>query len=146
MIAAKKSPLSRRRSALCSIRSAPCSRSIPKDRIPDLLNETFKALNGTADNLSVLSDSASRLAADFNSTAEQSRTLIEDSRPLLDGQPRVHRLHPDMGPQPGRHHRSAQHERSAVAAPPARELARGGRRGLALANQVKPTLKPVLLG
>ena len=61
-------------------------KSIPKERIPDLLNETFKALNGTADNLSTLSDSASRLSADFKGAADQSRTLIEDSRPLLDGQ------------------------------------------------------------
>ena len=61
-------------------------KSIPKERIPDLLNETFKALNGTADNLSTLSESASRLSADFKGAADQSRTLIEDSRPLLDGQ------------------------------------------------------------
>lgn len=61
-------------------------KSIPKERIHDLLQETFKALNGTADNLSVLADSASRLAADFNSSGDQARTLIEDSRPLLDGQ------------------------------------------------------------
>lgn len=61
-------------------------KSIPKDRIPALLDETFKALNGTADNLSTLADSASRLAADFNGSAGQSRTLIEDGRPLLDGQ------------------------------------------------------------
>jgi len=61
-------------------------KSIPKDRIPALLNETFKALNGTADNLSTLADSASRLTADLNGVAGQSRTLIEDSSPLLDGQ------------------------------------------------------------
>ena len=61
-------------------------KSIPKDRIPDLLQESFKALNGTADNLSTLADSASRLAADFNGSGDQTRTLIEDSRPLLDGQ------------------------------------------------------------
>ena len=29
-------------------------KSIPRERIPDLLNETFKALNGTADNLSAV--------------------------------------------------------------------------------------------
>jgi ABC-type transporter Mla subunit MlaD len=60
--------------------------SIPKERIPALLDETFKALNGTADNLSTLADSASRLTADLNGVADQARTLIEDSRPLLDGQ------------------------------------------------------------
>ena len=61
-------------------------KSIPKDRIPDLLEESFKALNGTADNLAALADSTSRLSADFNSSGQQARTLIEDSRPLLDGQ------------------------------------------------------------
>lgn len=61
-------------------------KSIPKDRIPDLLDESFKALNGTADNLATLADSASRLSADFNKSGDQARTLIEDSRPLLDGQ------------------------------------------------------------
>ncbi|KAA0102767.1 MCE family protein [Mycolicibacterium sp. P1-5] len=61
-------------------------KSIPKDRIPDLLEESFKALNGTADNLATLADSTSRLSADFNKSGDQARTLIEDSRPLLDGQ------------------------------------------------------------
>ncbi|AKK27782.1 MCE family protein [Mycobacterium sp. EPa45] len=61
-------------------------KSIPTQRIPDLLNSTYQALNGAGDDLTTLNDSASRLAADFNATADQTRTLVEDSRPLLDGQ------------------------------------------------------------
>lgn len=61
-------------------------KSIPTKRIPDLLNSTYQALNGAGDDLTTLNDSASRLAADFNATADQTHTLIEDSRPLLDGQ------------------------------------------------------------
>lgn len=61
-------------------------KSIPKERLTDLLDNAFKGLNGAGDDLTTLNDSASRLAADFNSTADQTRTLVEDSRPLLDGQ------------------------------------------------------------
>lgn len=61
-------------------------KSIPTQRIPDLLNSTYQALNGAGDDLTTLNDSASRLAADFNATADQTHTLVEDSRPLLDGQ------------------------------------------------------------
>ncbi|MCV7175671.1 MCE family protein [Mycolicibacterium sphagni] len=61
-------------------------KSIPTERIPDLLNSTYKAFNGAGDDLTTLNDSASKLAADFSGTADQTRTLVEDSRPLLDGQ------------------------------------------------------------
>jgi virulence factor Mce-like protein len=61
-------------------------KSIPKDRLTALLDNAFKGLNGAGDDLSTLTDSASRLAADFNGTADRARTLVEDSRPLLDGQ------------------------------------------------------------
>ncbi|WP_445165517.1 MCE family protein [Mycolicibacterium sp. Dal123E01] len=61
-------------------------KSIPTDRIPDLLNNSYKALNGAGDDLTTLNDSASRLAADFSGAADRTRTLVEDSRPLLDGQ------------------------------------------------------------
>ncbi|MBB3603691.1 virulence factor Mce-like protein [Mycolicibacterium sp. BK556] len=61
-------------------------KSIPTARIPDLLNSTYQAFNGAGDDLTTLNDSASKLAADFSGTADQARTLVEDSRPLLDGQ------------------------------------------------------------
>ncbi|MEZ0341090.1 MCE family protein [Mycobacterium sp. pV006] len=60
--------------------------SIPKGSLSDLLDESFAALNGTGHDLGALFDSSARLAADLNATGERSRTLIDDSRPLLDGQ------------------------------------------------------------
>ena len=119
-------------------------KSIPKDRLPALLDETFKALNGTADDLGTLVDSASRLTAELNGVADQSRTLIEDSRPLLDGQLASTDSHPHVGAQPGRRHRATDHQRPADAAPswPTGPVPPTRRR--ALLNQIKPTL-PVLL-
>jgi phospholipid/cholesterol/gamma-HCH transport system substrate-binding protein len=61
-------------------------KSIPKDRLTALLNNAFKGLNGAGDDLTTLMNSSSRLAADFSATADQTRALVEDSRPLLDGQ------------------------------------------------------------
>ncbi len=60
--------------------------SIPTGKLTDLLDESFKALNGTGDDLGSLFDSSSRLAADLNGAADNARALIDDSRPLLDGQ------------------------------------------------------------
>lgn len=60
--------------------------SIPTGKLGGLLDESFKALNGTGDDLGALFDASGRLAAGFNGAAEDTRTLIEDSRPLLDGQ------------------------------------------------------------
>ena len=60
--------------------------SIPKDRLSDLLNNAFKGLNGSGDDLSTLLDSSSKLVGDFNGVADKASTLIDDSRPLLDGQ------------------------------------------------------------
>ena len=61
-------------------------KSIPTDRLTDLLSSAYKGLNGAGDDLTTLNDSASQLAADFSGAADQTRTLVEDSRPLLDGQ------------------------------------------------------------
>ena len=61
-------------------------KSIPTDRLTDLLSNAYKGLNGAGDDLTTLNDSASKLAADFSGAADQARTLVEDSRPLLDGQ------------------------------------------------------------
>lgn len=60
--------------------------SIPKDKISPLLDETFKAFNGTGYDSASLLDSSSKLIRDANGASDQSRTLITDSRPLLDGQ------------------------------------------------------------
>ncbi|BBX17837.1 virulence factor Mce [Mycolicibacterium duvalii] len=60
--------------------------SIPKGSLRGLLDESFIALNGTGHELGSLFDSSARLAGDANAAAAQTRTLIDDSRPLLDGQ------------------------------------------------------------
>ena len=60
--------------------------SIPKEKLAKLLDESFKGLNGAADDLSMLFDSTSRLSNDFNATADRTKTLIDDGKPLLDGQ------------------------------------------------------------
>ncbi|MHA3020687.1 MCE family protein [Mycobacterium sp. BMJ-28] len=60
--------------------------SIPKDKIRPLLDETFKGFNGAGPDIGSLLDSSSRLITDANAAADQTRTLIDDSGPLLDGQ------------------------------------------------------------
>jgi virulence factor Mce-like protein len=60
--------------------------SVPKEKISPLLDETFKAFNGSGYDFGSLLDSSSRLIGDVNGVAEQSRSLIDDSGPLLDGQ------------------------------------------------------------
>jgi phospholipid/cholesterol/gamma-HCH transport system substrate-binding protein len=60
--------------------------SVPKDKVSALLDETFKGLNGSAYDLGSLLDSSSRVAGDMNAAGDQSHALLDDSRPLLDGQ------------------------------------------------------------
>jgi phospholipid/cholesterol/gamma-HCH transport system substrate-binding protein len=60
--------------------------SIPKQRLGDLLDESFKAFNGAGPDVESLVDSSSKLAADLNGVAERTGTLIEDAVPLLDSQ------------------------------------------------------------
>lgn len=60
--------------------------SIPKDRLSDLLDESYRAFNGAGFDLGSLTDSATRVAADANRIAERTRTLIDDSSPMLDAQ------------------------------------------------------------
>ncbi|RAV03189.1 MCE family protein [Mycolicibacter senuensis] len=60
--------------------------SIPTGKLGVVLDESFKALNGTGNDLGALFESSSRLAADLNGIAESTRSLIDDSRSLLEGQ------------------------------------------------------------
>lgn len=60
--------------------------SVPKTKISGLLDETFKAFNGSGYDVGSLLDSSAQLIGDVNANAERSRDLIDDSRPLLDGQ------------------------------------------------------------
>ena len=61
-------------------------KSIPKDRISDLLDESYKAFNGAGDDFQSLLDSSSSITNYLNDVSDQSRTLIDDTGPLLDSQ------------------------------------------------------------
>lgn len=60
--------------------------SIPEGRFADLLDESYKAFNGIGPDFQSLLDSASKLTADVNGVSDQTRSLIDDSGPLLDSQ------------------------------------------------------------
>lgn len=60
--------------------------SFPKEKLSQLLDETFTGFNGSSYDLGSLFDSSSRISADANSIADRTRTLTEDSGPLLDSQ------------------------------------------------------------
>ncbi len=60
--------------------------SIPKEKLGTLLDESFKGLNGSGDDLAALFDSTSVVARDFNKVSDRARTLVDDARPLFDGQ------------------------------------------------------------
>ena len=61
-------------------------KSIPKDKVRQLLDESFQGFNGAGYDFGSLFDSSSKLAADLNGVSDRSRTLVEDSAPLLDSQ------------------------------------------------------------
>ncbi len=61
-------------------------RSIPKDRLGELLNESSKGLDGAGYDLGSLFDSSERFATALNGVSEQTRDLMEQSAPLLDSQ------------------------------------------------------------
>ena len=60
--------------------------SIPKGRLSDLLDESFKGFNGAGYDFGSLFDSTARLSGDLNSVADRARTLTEDTVPLLNSQ------------------------------------------------------------
>ncbi len=61
-------------------------KSLPKNKIGQLLDESFQAFNGAGYDFGSLADSSSRISADANSIADRTRTLTEDTGPLLDSQ------------------------------------------------------------
>jgi virulence factor Mce-like protein len=61
-------------------------KSLPKNKIGQLLDESFQAFNGAGYDLGSLSDATSRISTDANSVVERTRALTEDSGPLLDSQ------------------------------------------------------------
>ncbi|MDI3315379.1 MAG: MlaD family protein [Mycobacterium sp.] len=60
--------------------------SIPKNKLGQLLDESFQGFNGSGYDLGSLLDSSAQLSHDANGVAERTRALTEDVGPLLDSQ------------------------------------------------------------
>jgi virulence factor Mce-like protein len=60
--------------------------TIPKDKLSQLLDESFNAFNGTGYDFGSLLDSASTITRDANAVSDHTRRLIDDSGPFLDAQ------------------------------------------------------------
>jgi virulence factor Mce-like protein len=60
--------------------------SIPKTKLGQLLDETFQGFNGTGYDLGSLIDSGATISRDANGVVDRTRTLTEDTGPLLDSQ------------------------------------------------------------
>lgn len=60
--------------------------TIPKDRLSQLLDESFNAFNGTGYDFGSLLDSSSTITRDANAVSDQTRRLIDDAGPFLDAQ------------------------------------------------------------
>jgi phospholipid/cholesterol/gamma-HCH transport system substrate-binding protein len=60
--------------------------SIPKQKLGDLLDETFTAFNGAGDDFGSLLDSGAKVTHDANATSDNARALIDDGAPLVDSQ------------------------------------------------------------
>jgi phospholipid/cholesterol/gamma-HCH transport system substrate-binding protein len=60
--------------------------TIPGDKLSQLLNETFKAFNGTGYDFGSLLDSASTIAKDASEISGQTRALVDDSQFFLEAQ------------------------------------------------------------
>jgi virulence factor Mce-like protein len=60
--------------------------TIPKQKISDVLDETFLAFNGAGYDFQSLLDSASTISGDASRVSDRLRTLVDDGRPLLDSQ------------------------------------------------------------
>jgi phospholipid/cholesterol/gamma-HCH transport system substrate-binding protein len=63
--------------------------TIPKTKLGQLLDESFKGFNGSGYDLGSLFDSSTRIAGDANGVVDRTRTLTEDTGPLLDSQART---------------------------------------------------------
>jgi phospholipid/cholesterol/gamma-HCH transport system substrate-binding protein len=60
--------------------------SIPKDKLHQLLDESFQGLNGSGYDLGSLFDSSATVSHDINGVADRAATLFNDTAPLLDTQ------------------------------------------------------------
>jgi phospholipid/cholesterol/gamma-HCH transport system substrate-binding protein len=117
--------------------------SIPKEKLSQLLDESFEAFNGSGYDLSSLLDSTSKVSHDADATADHTRALIDDAVPFLDSQAEA-----TDSIRRWAHSLAGVSEQLVTDDPQFRRLLREGP-GFAqevsrLLNQVKPTL-PVLL-
>jgi len=60
--------------------------TIPKEKLGQLLDESFNAFNGTGYDFGSLLDSASTITRDSEDISDHTRALIDDSGPFLDAQ------------------------------------------------------------
>ena len=60
--------------------------SIPKDKLAQLLDESFAGFNGAGYDLQSLLDSSAKLSHDGRDTADHTRGLVDDAVPFLDSQ------------------------------------------------------------
>jgi len=61
-------------------------KSIPKDKLYGLVDESAKAFNGAGYDLGSLSDSSAKLSGELNGIADRAQNLFADAAPLLDSQ------------------------------------------------------------
>lgn len=62
--------------------------SVPKEKLSDVLDETYAAFNGAGYDFGSLLESGSRIARDADATADRTSILMRDTAPLLDSQAR----------------------------------------------------------
>ncbi|WP_322857136.1 MlaD family protein [Mycobacterium shigaense] len=61
-------------------------KSIPKDKLSTLLDETYKGFNGAGYDFQSFFDSSAQLSHDFNGISDRTQTLTEDTGPFLNAQ------------------------------------------------------------
>ena len=117
--------------------------SIPKDKLSQLLDDSFRGFNGSSYDLGSLSDSAAKISADLNSIGDRARTLTEDAVPLVDSQAQT-----TDSIRTWARSLAGVSQQVATDDPQVRTLLRAGPNAAdeasRLLNQIKPTL-PVLL-
>ena len=60
--------------------------SIPKEKLSQLLGESYQAFNGTGYDFGSLIDSGSTITRDANAISDNTRALVDDARPFLGAQ------------------------------------------------------------
>lgn len=63
--------------------------TFPKGSLHNLIDETYRSVNGAQYDMQSLIDSAARITGNLNTVGDQFRTLVQDSDPLLDSQART---------------------------------------------------------